>query len=253
MPAFVFWVSGLRGRSRDSENLTKAQFPDQCFGGGLSMFSLYLGEDQACAVAIVAATETGLRSEQLTGFFQCHITSYHQWAVVIVIDLAVEFDAAGAGRHALPCLLVVGLHLQQDGDAFGEVVVDVAASAELLVFRVEKLAAVAVFADFADDEIRAALAPEDRRAVARRRWFGFELQFAVGELQGNQFAIAFQQGLADDMLFVGSEIGDSAILVQGRLLLCMFRLGRDFTSVLQIQTITNAYQEIRIIPLLMPL
>ena len=60
--------------------------------------------------------------------------------------------------------MVVGLELQQVGDAVAEVVIDVATGAELFVGRIEELAAEALVANLGDDEFGAQLAPVERRA-----------------------------------------------------------------------------------------
>jgi hypothetical protein len=57
----------------EAEELIEAHLADQGIGGGLTVFTNHVGQDQARAVAVVAAAEADLGLQQLARLFQCHM------------------------------------------------------------------------------------------------------------------------------------------------------------------------------------
>ena len=73
---------------------------------------------------------------------------------------------------------------------------------------IKELAAIAVLAGFENEEIAAALAPENGRAGGEHGCLRIESQIAVGKLDGDDVAIAFLQRRFDHPALGGVEIGD---------------------------------------------
>jgi len=114
---------------------------------------------------------------------------------------------ANLGAMGVALLFVVGLQFEQQAHTPGEFIVFVAAGAVVFFIGIEKLAAIAVLAGLENQEIAAALAPEDRRAGGDHGRTRVEFQFAVGKLYGHNAAIAFLQRRFDHPAFRGIEIG----------------------------------------------
>ena len=157
------------------------------------MTARYLGQDQSCAVAVVATAESHLGTEQLAGPVECHRgtrrvgwgpSDYDRREGILAVVGLFEVNSGHAAAYALHLPFVVGLHLQQGDHAVAQFVEFVLADAELFGFRVIELGAEALVGDLEDNEVGAALFPVEGRAGREIIEEGIELQFRVGGLDG---------------------------------------------------------------------